>query len=263
MSRVFSPMTLRDLQLPHRAWVSPMCMYACEARDGMVGDFHVAHYGQYALGGAALILTEATAVVPEGRVTAQDAGIWSDAHIAAWERVTATVHLLGGRIAVQLGHAGRKGSKRRGLPGDAEPAGPLRPADGGWQLHGATGEPFGRYDPPLPAASVYLAALPDAFASAAERAVRAGFDAVELHTAHGYLVHEMLSPATNPRSDAWGADPAGRERLLFETVAAVRATIPDGMPLLVRISTSDVVEGGRTPADSAELAPRLWRPGSI
>ncbi len=261
MTGLFAPLRLRELELSNRAWVSPMCMYACEEQDGIVGDWHVMHYGQYALGGAGLILAEATAVLPEGRVTPQDAGIWSDAQTAAWRRVTEAVHLAGGRIGVQLAHAGRKGGKYRGLPGDEFVARSVPLDAGGWVTTGATDAAFGRYDPPRAATGEYLSALPAAFAVAARRADAAGFDVIELHGAHGYLLHELLSPVTNTREDEWGGDAAGRERLLLEVVDAVRAAWPAGKPLLLRLSTSDVTPGGRTPEDTAELAARLLRRG--
>ncbi|HEY0247122.1 MAG TPA: tRNA-dihydrouridine synthase [Gryllotalpicola sp.] len=261
MSALFAPLRLRGIELPNRAWVSPMCMYACEDHDGVVGDWHVMHYGQYALGGAGLILTEATAVLPEGRVTPQDAGIWSDAQAAAWRRVTESVHLTGGRIGVQLAHAGRKGGKYRGLPGDEFVARSVPLDAGGWVTTGATDAPFGHYDPPRPATAEYLAVLPAAFAAAARRADAAGFDVIELHGAHGYLLHELLSPVTNTREDEWGRDAEGRERLLLEVVDAVRAAWPEEKPLLLRVSSSDVTPAGRTPDDTAELAARLLRRG--
>lgn len=261
MTGLFEPFVLRDLILKNRVWLSPMCMYACEEGDGTVNDWHVVHYGQYALGGTGLVLTEATAVVSEGRVTPQDAGIWSDAHIRAWRHVTDAVHQLGGRIGIQLGHAGRKGSKYRGLPGDEYFSQSVPLDAGGWRTVGATGEPFGRYTRPFPATSDYLTALPGAFARAARRADAAGFDVVELHGAHGYLLHELLSEVTNRRVDGWGCDASGRERLLLETVDAVRAAWPDSKPLFVRLSTSDGVKGGRTVNDSAELAMQLMKRG--
>lgn len=263
MSRLFTPLSLRSLTVPNRAWVSPMCMYACEdpAAPGVVGPWHAAHYGQFALGGAGLVLTEATAVLPEGRVTPQDAGLWSDDHVAPWRLVTDAVHAAGGLIAVQLAHAGRKAGHYRNLPGDTDPVGSVPVADGGWVTLGASDEPFGDYAPPRGAADADLHAVVAAFADAARRAVAAGFDAVELHGAHGYLLHELLSPVTNARTDGWGGSRQARERLLLESVRAVRAVLPDGMPLLVRLSVSDVAPGGLDAADSAALAARLRAAG--
>lgn len=265
MTSLFSPIRLRDLSVPNRAWLSPMCMFACDGEDGAVGDFHVAHYGAVALGGAGLLVTEATAVDPAGRVSPQDAGLWDDAQVLPWRRVTDLVHAAGSRIAVQLAHAGRKGSKHRALLGDGDRHGTIAPEEGGWQTLGATGTPFGRYTPPRRATGDDLTRTVEQFADAARRAVAAGFDAVELHGAHGYLLHESLSPLTESTEPGWGGEPGpdgpGRERLLLETVAAVRAVLPDGMPLLVRLSVSDVAPGGATAASSTELARRLAAAG--
>ncbi len=252
---LLQPLRLRELRLRNRIGVSPMCMYAAPALDGVVDDWHVIHYGQFALGGAGLIITEATAVSPVGRVTPQDAGMWDDGHIAAWRRVADAVHRGGGRIAVQLAHAGRKGSKYAGLPGDPpENRGSVPDDAGGWRTLGASGEPFGRFADPLRMDADQVDAVVADFAAAARRSVAAGFDAIELHGAHGYLLHEFLSPVTNRRTDRWGAD---RAAFLLATVAAVRAEMPDGMPLIVRLSVDDVAPGGSRAADSAELAPRL------
>ena len=257
MTSLFDPLQLRDLTIANRVWVSPMCMYACEGEPGVVTGWHVAHYGQFALGGAGLIVTEATAVLAEGRVTPEDAGIWNDDQIAPWRAVTDAVHAAGSAIAVQLAHAGRKGGKYRGLPGD-EFAGTSVPAAlGGWTTVGATGAPFGRYDAPAMATDDDLAATIAAFGAAARRADAAGFDAIELHGAHGYLLHELLSPVTNTRDDEWAGGRAARERLLLETVAEVRANWPQGKPLIVRLSVNDVAPGGSTADDSASLARRL------
>jgi 2,4-dienoyl-CoA reductase-like NADH-dependent reductase (Old Yellow Enzyme family) len=257
VTSLFDPLQLRGLTVANRVWVSPMCMYACEGAPGVVGGWHVAHYGQFALGGAGLIVTEATAVLPEGRVTPEDAGLWSDDQIEPWRAVTDAVHAAGSTIAVQLAHAGRKGGKYRGLPGD-EFAGTSVPLSlGGWTTTGATGEPFGRYAPPAAATHDDLLATVAAFGAAARRAHEAGFDAIELHGAHGYLLHELLSPVTNTRDDEWSA----RERLILDTVAAVRAHWPDDKPLIMRLSVNDVVPGGSSADDSADLARRLGELG--
>jgi 2,4-dienoyl-CoA reductase-like NADH-dependent reductase (Old Yellow Enzyme family) len=254
-SALLTPLQLRDLRLRNRVGVSPMCMYAVDDRSGRVTDWHVVHYGQFALGGAGLIITEATAVSADGRVTPQDAGIWSDDHTAPWRRVTDAVHAAGGAIAVQLAHAGRKGSKFAGLPGDPPgDRGSVPATRGGWATLGASGEAFGRYAAPVRADEVVLARTIADFRAAAARAVAAGFDAVELHGAHGYLLHEFLSPVSNARDDDWGAR---RDALLMQTVEAVRGVLPEGMPLIVRLSAEDVAEGGLTAADSANLSAQL------
>ncbi|MFG6444437.1 hypothetical protein ACFXQA_04110 [Microbacterium sp. P07] len=256
---LLTPLDLRHLRLRNRVGVSPMCMYAVPDGSGRVSDWHVVHYGQFAMGGAGLVITEATAVTPEGRVTPQDAGLWSDDHIAPWRRVTDAVHRAGGAIAVQLAHAGRKGGKFAGLPGDApSDRGSVPSERGGWTTVGASGTPFGRYSPPRRADTHDLPEIVAAFADAAARAVAAGFDAVELHAAHGYLLHEFLSPVTNVRDDAWGDD---REAFLLRAVEAVREAIPVTMPLIVRISADDVAPGGLTAEESAVLATRLVSAG--
>lgn len=252
---LFDPLLLRGTAIPNRLWLSPMCTYASEGEDGVVGDWHLAHYGQFALGGAGLVVTEATAVLPEGRVTPQDAGFWADEHIAPWRRVTDFVHAQGSLAGVQLAHAGRKGGKYRGLPGDSAWNSSVPADEGGWETVGATGGPFGRYAPPRAASSRELYAVIDAFSSAARRADDAGFDVVELHGAHGYLLHEFLSPVGNTRDDEWGG--AARSRLLLECVRAVRAVWPEHKPLFVRLSVDDVAEGGTTAQDSALLARSL------
>lgn len=251
MPQLLSPITLRDLTCTNRAWVSPMCMYSVEAQDGAVTGWHVTHYETYARGGFGLVVTEATAVAPEGRISPQDAGLWEDGHVDAWRAVTDAVHRSGGAIAVQLAHAGRKAGTYRGFPG--EPRGPL-PMPEGWQPVGPTDQPFPGLNTPRGLTGEELAAVPGAFAAAAARAVQAGFDAVEVHGAHGYLLHQLYSPLSNTRADGWGGDFDGRTRLVRETCAAVRAAVPDGMPVLLRISGTDWVEGGWGVEDSVRLA---------
>lgn len=255
--KIFQPITLRDVKIRNRVWLSPMCMYACPKQDGVVGDFHIAHYGSVALGGAGMLITEATAVRPDGRVSPQDAGIWNETQTSAWRRVTDLVHEAGSLIAVQLAHAGRKGSKYRNLPGDAPERGTVPVEQGGWATYGTSGEAFGYFAAPQVLTEDEVWDVIESFADAARRADAAGFDAVELHGAHGYLLHEFLSPLTNRRSDRWGGSTQGRESFLMETVRAVRAILPPEKPLIVRLSVSDVAEGGSTPKDSAALAKRL------
>ncbi len=258
---LLEPIILSALEISNRVWLSPMCMYACEERDGQVTDLHRVHYGQYALGSVGLILTEATAVLPEGRVTPFDAGMWCDSHIESWRKVVDTVHGLGGLIAVQLSHAGRKAGHYPGLPGDVHMAITVPPGDGGWQALGGSGLPFGNYPTPRRACDDDLCFVVEAFGKAAQRAVAAGFDAVEIHAAHGYLLHELLSPATNDRTDRWGGNAVGRERLLRETAREVRAAVGPNMPVLVRLSVEDGAPGGLTAADTVRTAMRLVEDG--
>lgn len=253
MSRLFSPITVRGLTLPNRAWVSPMCQYS--ATDGVPDDWHLVHLGQFATGGAGLVMTEATAVVPEGRISPQDTGIWNDAQAEAWRRIVGFVHAQGTAIGMQLGHAGRKGSARRPWDGP----GSVPASEGGWQSVGADAQPFGAYAPARPLTTDEVSALPEAFAEAAEKAVDAGFDLLELHFAHGYLVHQFLSPLSNTRTDRYGGDFEGRTRLALEIADAVRARTD--VPLFARLSATDWTDDGWTLDDSVRLAKLLAERG--
>lgn len=220
-----------------RVWVSPMCQYSCRASEpGFVNDWHLVHLGSFAVGGAPMILTEATAVTAAGRISPQDAGLWEDQHVAGWQRMVDQVHQSGSRIGVQLSHAGRKGSVH---PPFAASRGTVEPADGGWATVGPTGEAFGRYAAPRALAPSQIREIVDAFARSARRAVSCGFDAVEVHGAHGYLLAQFLSPVVNTRDDQYGGSEANRGRLLVEVVDAVRTVLPDRIPLLVRLSATD------------------------
>jgi 2,4-dienoyl-CoA reductase-like NADH-dependent reductase (Old Yellow Enzyme family) len=253
VSRLFSPITVRGLTLPNRAWVSPMCQYS--ATDGVPDDWHLVHLGQFATGGAGLVMTEATAVVPEGRISPQDTGIWTGAQAEAWRRIVAFVHRQGTAIGMQLGHAGRKGSTRRPWDGP----GSVPASEGGWRSVGADAQPFGTYAPARPLTTDEVSALPDAFAAAARRAIDAGFDLLELHFAHGYLVHQFLSPLSNTRTDRYGGDFEGRTRLALEIADAVRATT--GVPLFARLSATDWTDDGWTLDESVRLAKLLAERG--
>ncbi|WP_206445909.1 oxidoreductase [Agrococcus sp. KRD186] len=250
MSHLFTPVQVGPIAARNRAWVSPMCQYSCDAQDGMPGEWHHEHLASFARGGAGLVMTEAAAVVPEGRISPQDAGIWNDAQAEAWAPIAARIRAHGAVPAMQLAHAGRKASTYRPWSGrDTVPA-----AEGGWQSVSATTDAFGRFAPPRALTAAEVAALPEAFAAAARRAVGAGFEALEVHAAHGYLLHQFLSPLSNTRTDEWGTadwrtaagerDPRGlRVELLRQVVAAVRAAAPEAA-LMVRLSASDWVEGG-------------------
>jgi 2,4-dienoyl-CoA reductase-like NADH-dependent reductase (Old Yellow Enzyme family) len=253
VSRLFSPITVRGLTLPNRAWVSPMCQYS--ATDGVPDDWHLVHLGQFATGGAGLVMTEATAVVPEGRISPQDTGIWNDAQAEAWRRIVGFVHRQGTAIGMQLGHAGRKGSTRRPWEG----SGSVPVDEGGWPSVGADAQPFGTYAPARPLTTDEVSALPDAFAEAAGKAVGAGFDLLELHFAHGYLVHQFLSPLSNTRTDRYGGDFDGRTRLALEIADAVRARTD--VPLFARLSATDWTDDGWTLDESVRLAKLLAERG--
>ncbi|WP_338043734.1 NADH:flavin oxidoreductase/NADH oxidase [Ornithinimicrobium flavum] len=236
-SLLFEPLTLRGLTVPGRAWVSPMCQYSCSLESpGVVGDWHLAHLQAFAAGGAPMILTEASAVTAEGRISPWDAGLWGEHQIGPWERIVSLVHATGSRIGIQLAHAGRKGSTY--APFHPE-SGSVGEDDGGWATVGAGEAPFGAYASPRAMTTEEVAAVPGAFAAAARRAVVAGFDAVELHAAHGYLLAQFLSPLVNERQDGYGGSDQARARLLLESVEAVRQVVPDSMPVLVRVSATD------------------------
>jgi 2,4-dienoyl-CoA reductase-like NADH-dependent reductase (Old Yellow Enzyme family) len=249
---LFDPLSLRSITLSNRIVVSPMCQYS--SVDGLANAWHEVHLGTRAVGGAALVFTEATAVTAEGRISPQDLGIWSGGHVAPLQRIVRLIKSQGASAGMQLAHAGRKGSTTPpwdGIRGIAE-------ADGGWIPIGPTDAPFSStYVRPRAATARDLAAVVDAFRAAATRMLEAGFDVLEIHAAHGYLIHEFLSPLVNTRSDEYGGSFDNRARLCLDVVAAVRAVWPERLPLFVRISATDWVEGGWDIEQSVELARRL------
>ena len=254
MSALFTPLSLRAVTLPNRIALAPMCQYSA-GPDGLPDDWHLVHLGARAVGGAGLVMTEATAVLPEGRISPQDTGIWSDRHVDAWRPVTRFVAAHGAVPVMQLAHAGFKASTYR--PWDPRQGG-VSDAEGGWTPVGPTDEPFvPAYRTPTALDEAGIAAVIEAFAVAAGRAVAAGFAAVEVHAAHGYLLHEFLSPLTNRRTDGWGGDRTGRMRLTLEVTRAVRAAVGEDVPVLTRISATDWIEGGWTVDDSVALAAEL------
>lgn len=253
MSRLFQPLTQRGLTLPNRIAVSPMCQYS--AHDGLANDWHLVHLGAYASGGAGLVISEATAVRADGRISPQDLGIWSDAHIAPLARITRFIRSQGAVAGIQLAHAGRKASCFRPWAGRS---GEVPLAEGGWATVAPSALRFAdNYPQPSALSTTEIAALVQDFASAARRALVAGFEVAEVHAAHGYLLHQFLSPLSNRRDDQYGGSFENRIRFLLETVQAVRAVWPDSLPLWVRISATDWAEGGWTLEDSVALAERL------
>ncbi len=252
MNRLFDPLTLRGVTLPHRLAVSPMCQYS--AVDGHPNDWHLVHLGSRAVGGAALILLEATGVTPEGRITPGDLGIWSDGHVESYARITRFLRSQGCVPGIQIAHAGRKASTAAPWEG----GGAIAPSAGGWTPLAPSPIPFAdNYALPREMTLADIAAAQQAFAGAAKRALAAGFQVVEIHAAHGYLLHEFLSPLSNHRTDAYGGSFDARIRMLLETAQAVRAVWPEGLPLFVRISTPDWDEQGWTVEESIELSRRL------
>lgn len=258
---LFTPMSLRELKIRNRIWLAPMCQYSVEAKDGIPTDWHLMHLGARAAGGFGLLITEATAVCPQGRISPQDTGLWNDDQMHSWSRIVSFCQAQGAKVAVQLAHAGRKASTWPSLPRYAGRHGTIPELAGGWRTVGPTDEPFPGLDPPEVLDRAGITALIDDFVTAARRAEQAGFDAVELHFAHGYLVHEFLSPLVNTRSDEYGGDDAGRRRLALEIAEAVRQVWPAHKPLIVRISATDWIDGGWHTQQSIELACALSRIG--
>ncbi|HYL78023.1 MAG TPA: NADH:flavin oxidoreductase/NADH oxidase [Bryobacteraceae bacterium] len=250
---LLDPLAIRGVTLRNRIVVSPMCQYC--AVDGMADDWHLVHLGSRAVGGAGLVFVEASAVTPQGRITPADMGIWDDRHIEPLARIARFIERMGAVAAIQLAHAGRKASCRPPFEGGAR----LKtPEEGGWTVVAPSAIPF-RADDPLPVAldDVGIAAIIAAFVAAAERAIRAGFRIIEIHSAHGYLLHSFLSPLSNQRTDRYGGSLENRMRLLLEVAQALRAVMPPDMPLFTRISSTDWVEGGWDLAQSIDLARAL------
>jgi 2,4-dienoyl-CoA reductase-like NADH-dependent reductase (Old Yellow Enzyme family) len=260
MAELFDPLELRGETLRNRIAVSPMCQYSCDAQDGLATDWHHVHLGSRAVGGAGLVIAEATAVEPRGRISPQDLGIWSDEHADALADAVAFMKEHGATAGIQLAHAGRKASTYR--PSDG--GGPVHGPDG-WTPVGPTGTPY-PHDDPLEVEALDregIAEVKASFRAAAERALDAGFDVAEVHGAHGYLLHEFYSPVSNTRDDEYGGDFAGRTRLVREVTREVRDVWPDDKPVLVRLSATDWMgEDGWTVDDTAQLAPLLAADGA-
>ncbi|NGM70962.1 NADH:flavin oxidoreductase/NADH oxidase [Natronolimnobius sp. AArcel1] len=244
MSSLFSTLSMRDLEIPNRLAVSPMCQYTCEP-DGLPTEWHRVHLGSRAVGGAGIVMTEATAVEPRGRITPHDLGIWSDEHAAALEPITEFICEQGGVPAIQLAHAGHKGSKHRPWDGNVPIAPDETDPDGaeGYEVLSPSPEAYPPFDgdrPEMQAADADdIQGVIDAYRDAAERSLEAGFEIAEVHAAHGYLLHEFLSPVTNERTDDYGGSFENRTRLVREVTAAVREIWPDEKPVFVRISGTD------------------------
>jgi 2,4-dienoyl-CoA reductase-like NADH-dependent reductase (Old Yellow Enzyme family) len=247
-TQLFSPLEIGSITLPNRIVVSPMCEYSSE--DGFANDWHLVHLGSRAVGGAGLVFTEATAVTPEGRISPQDLGLWKDEHIAPLARITAFLHTQGARAGIQLAHAGRKASTYRPWSGE----GVLAPEAGGWSnvLAPSPIQFAANYPQPHELDRAGIAAIASAFRAAAVRAIKAGFDVIEIHAAHGYLIHEFLSPISNHRGDEYGGSFENRARLLLEVVDSIREVWPRERPLFVRISATDWVED-KGPENSWDL----------
>ena len=258
MLLLFSPLTIKSVTFKNRITVSPMCQYS--SADGFANDWHLVHLGSRAVGGAALIMQEATAVSPEGRITPQDMGIYRDEHIAKLQTITAFIHAQGAVAGVQLAHAGRKASHNIPWKGDQQiPS----DAEEGWKTVAPSAIPFAPgTESPEALDKAGVQKVIDDYKAAAVRAVQAGYKVVEIHAAHGYLIHEFLSPLSNQRTDAYGGSFENRIRLLLEIVEAVKTVWPDTLPLFVRISATDWAEGGWDGDDSVRLAAVLKNHGA-
>ena len=249
MNKLFSPLKIRNIELKNRIAVSPMCQYSCN--EGIVNDWHLVHLGSRAVGGAGLILTEAAAVSPEGRISPDDAGIWNDDQANAFKKITSFIKSQNAVPGIQLAHAGRKASTYSPWKGN----GKVSAEKGGWQTLAPSAIPFSdNYSSPKEMDEEDIKLVIDQFQKAARRSVDAGFEIIELHMAHGYLVHEFLSPLSNHRTDNHGGSLENRCRLSIEIAKSVREVIPNRIPLFVRISSTDWIEGGWDIEQSIQLA---------
>jgi 2,4-dienoyl-CoA reductase-like NADH-dependent reductase (Old Yellow Enzyme family) len=250
---LLSPLTIRGVTLRNRIVMAPMCQYSAE--EGMANDWHLVHLGSRAAGGVSLVIVEATAVTPDGRITPGDVGIWSDAHIEPLARIANFMHSQGAIAGIQLAHAGRKASSDLPWKGGNT----LKTAaEGGWPVLAPSPIPFNDGDPlPIELDEKGIDGIVDAFEAGARRALTAGFKVLEIHAAHGYLLHEFLSPLSNKRTDQYGGSLENRMRLLLRVTERLRGMMPDDMPLFVRISATDWVEGGWDIEQSVELCKRL------
>jgi 2,4-dienoyl-CoA reductase-like NADH-dependent reductase (Old Yellow Enzyme family) len=256
MPHLFDPITLRGVTSRNRIFVSPMCQYSSE--HGLPTAWHLVHLGSRAVGGAGMVIVEASAVSPAGRITDWDSGIWSNEHAQAFAPIAEFIEANGAVAAIQLAHAGRKASTERPWMG----GGVLAEGPHAWQPLGPTATPFREGDPVPRALSISeIDEVVEQFARATDYALAAGFRTIEVHAAHGYLIHEFLSPLSNTREDEYGGSRENRMRLALRVTRAVRARMPDDLPLLVRISASDWVEGGWNLDDSIALAKLLREEG--
>jgi len=257
MPGLFDPLVIRDVTFANRVFVSPMCQYSSD--NGYANDWHLVHLGSRAVGGAGLVLAEATAVLPEGRISPQDLGIWDDGHVEMLKRITSFIHEQGSIAGVQLAHAGRKASTSR--PWEGHNAVPE--SKGGWKkVVAPSALQFSEtYPMPQELTRDGITEVVNAFAAAARRTCRAGFRVVEIHAAHGYLIHEFLSPLSNRRDDEYGRSFENRTRLCREVATAVRAAWPNELPVFARISATDWVDGGWTIDDSVRLCAELKKIG--
>lgn len=251
MTHLFTPMKIRELTIPNRIWLSPMCMYS--AVDGMPNDWHFAHLAQFAIRRVGFLMTEASGISPTGRSTLMDTGIWNSEQAKAWSRIVDFVHGQGSKIGIQLWHAGQKGSTTSPWQGQDY----VPPSAGGWHPHAPSEVAFGNLPTPHALSVDEIKGIITDYKNAARHALDAGFDVVEIHGAHGYLVHSFLSPITNQRSDQYGGSFENRTRFVKEVATAIREVWPVSYPLFLRLSADDWIEGGWRVGDSAILAKEL------
>lgn len=252
MPSLFSSLTQRSVTFRNRIGVSPMCQYS--SIDGMPTDWHLVHLGSRAVGGAGVIISEACGVEPVGRISPQDAGLWNGQQAEAWARINAFISGQGAVPGIQLAHAGRKASTQRPWEGNSG----IKPENGGWQTVGPSAINFkDDYIQPVAMTLEQIGQVRDKFVASAKLAIESGFKVLEIHAAHGYLLHNFYSPLSNTRTDAYGGSFDNRVRLLIEIATAIRASIPDATPLWTRLSCTDWTEGGWTIEDSIELSRRL------
>jgi 2,4-dienoyl-CoA reductase-like NADH-dependent reductase (Old Yellow Enzyme family) len=250
--QLFDPLTLRSVTFRNRVWVPALCQYTITERDGVPTDWHLVHLGAMAAGGAGLVIAEATGISPEGRISPHDTGIWNDAQVAGWRRVVDFLHSQGAAAGIQLAHAGRKASVYPEW-GVGDRRGTMPVSEGGWQTVSASALPFTGYEPPIALDADGIEKVVADFEAAGRRALAAGFDVLEVHAAHGYLLHQFLSPLSNRREDEYGGSLENRARLLLRVVRALRA-LSDDVPVLVRFSATDYAEGGWDEAQTATVA---------
>lgn len=256
MSILYSPYQLRGLELKNRIVVSPMCQYSAE--NGMANDWHLVHLGSRAVGGAGLVFTEAVSVTPEGRISPGDLGLWSDEQIEPLQRITNFIKKQGAKVGIQLAHAGRKASALPPWEGGKQ----VGATQGGWQTVAPSPIPFNEDDIiPTELTIQDIQKHIEAFSKAAQRAIIAGFEVIEIHAAHGYLLNQFMSPLTNKRQDEYGGSFENRVRLLIEITNGIRAIMPEDMPLFVRITADEWAEGGHTIDDSIKVAKILKETG--
>jgi len=256
MSLLFAPLSIKDITFKNRIAISPMCQYS--AVDGFAGEFHLVHYGSRALGGAGLIIQEATAVSPEGRITPGDLGLWDDRHIDKLTGIVRFIHEYGAVAGIQLAHAGRKAGCARAWEGGKQ----LGQIEGGWKTIAPSAIAFNPEDeaPRALDADGIKKVVAD-FKAAAQRALQAGYKLIEVHAAHGYLIHQFLSPLSNHRTDSYGGSFTNRIRLLQEIVEAIKSVWPPRLPLFVRLSATDYVEGGWNVEETVKLSSILKKNG--